>query len=186
MRINEIFYSLQGEGHFTGHAAVFVRLSGCNLRCDFCDTRHESGREMDAAEILREIDRYESRHVVITGGEPSLQLTESFVSLLHDHGWYVQVETNGTHPLPANVDWITCSPKGTPVVLDRINELKVVYWGQDITTYERMSADEYRLQPCDSGDAQKNVTNISLAVAYIKAHPLWTLSLQTHKLIHIP
>lgn len=186
MRINEIFYSLQGEGHFTGHAAVFVRLSGCNLRCDFCDTRHESGRDMTVDEILQSIDQFESRHVVITGGEPSLQLTEEFVDRLHDRGWYVQVETNGTHPAPANVDWITCSPKGAPIVLDRINELKVVYWGQDITTYEQMNADEYRLQPCDTGDALRNAENISLAVCYIKSHPLWVLSLQTHKLIQIP
>ena len=141
---------------------------------------------MTVDEILQSIDQFESRHVVITGGEPSLQLTEEFVDRLHDRGWYVQVETNGTHPVPANVDWITCSPKGAPIVLDRINELKVVYWGQDITPYEKMTAGEYRLQPCDTGDAQRNAENISLAVSYIKAHPIWSLSLQTHKLIQIP
>ena len=111
MRVNEIFYSLQGEGYFTGTPAVFLRLSGCNLKCWFCDTRHHEAREMKPDEIVAEMQQYPSRHLVITGGEPSLQLDREFINLLHEHGYFVQVETNGTMRLPSNVDWITCSPK---------------------------------------------------------------------------
>ena len=124
MRVNEIFYSLQGEGYYSGTPAVFVRLSGCNLRCPFCDTRHESGREMSEKEIVEAVGQYPARHVVVTGGEPALQLTESLVDALHAVGRYVAVETNGTHPLPDNVDWVTLSPKsafvdGAEVMLTR-------------------------------------------------------------------
>ena len=111
MRVNEIFYSLQGEGFHTGTAAVFVRLSGCNLQCPFCDTRHEEGIEMSEEEILLQVSEYESDMVVITGGEPAIQITESLVDKLHQIGKFVAVETNGTLPLPSNIDWITVSPK---------------------------------------------------------------------------
>ena len=111
MKVNEIFYSLQGEGYHVGSAAVFVRLSGCNLHCPFCDTQHESGTEMTDEEIVEAVKAYPARLVVITGGEPSLQLTKSLVNALHDIDKIVAVETNGTHSLPGNVDWITLSPK---------------------------------------------------------------------------
>lgn len=179
-RINEIFYSLQGEGYFTGTPAVFLRFSGCNLACDFCDTDHSHSEEMDLPEILEKISAYPSRHIVITGGEPSLQLDETLVSILHDAGYYIQIETNGTHPIPEDVDWITCSPKaGTDCVLKRIDELKVVYLGQDVEEIAtRYAAMHYFLQPCSG-------SNIPETVDYILFHPYWRLSLQTHKLINI-
>ena len=179
-KINEIFYSLQGEGLHTGTPAVFVRFSGCNLRCPFCDTRHEEGAWMTDEEIVEEVKRHPSRFVILTGGEPSLQLDERLVRLLHDEGRYLCIETNGTRPLPAGIDWITCSPKGdAPVVLERMDEVKVVYTGQDVEVYRKqLKADCYSLQPC-SGQ------NIAETVAYILAHPWWRLSLQTHKLIDI-
>lgn len=111
MKINEIFYSLQGEGYWTGTPAVFVRLSGCNLRCSFCDTSHENGTQRKEEDIVAEVAKYPAHHVVITGGEPSLFLTHSLVEALHQAGKFVAVETNGTHPLPDNVDWVTLSPK---------------------------------------------------------------------------
>ena len=111
MKVNEIFYSLQGEGFNTGTPAIFVRLSGCNLDCPFCDTDHISGKEMTEGEIIEEVSRYKASLVVITGGEPALQLTESLVEMLHLLGKTVAVETNGTVELPKNVDWITLSPK---------------------------------------------------------------------------
>ena len=108
MRINEIFYSLQGEGRFTGSPAVFVRFSGCNRRCPFCDTDHLDGDEMSAQEIVDAVSKYPCDIVVITGGEPALQLTSELVDMLHGIGRRVHVETNGSLPLPVNVDWITC------------------------------------------------------------------------------
>ena len=111
LRVNEIFYSLQGEGYFTGTPAIFIRLSGCNLSCPFCDTDHGEGILMEWNEMVDDIKKYPARHVVITGGEPTLQLTEGFVELLHDSGYFVQIETNGTLLAPRNIDWITCFPK---------------------------------------------------------------------------
>lgn len=188
LNVNEIFYSLQGEGHFTGTPAVFVRLSGCNLRCPFCDTDHHASVGMTYAEVVERVATFPSRHVVVTGGEPSMQLTDAFIDALHAAGCFVQVETNGTLPLPPSVDWVTCSPKDAPVVLDRIDELKVVYSGQPMDGYAPLMAiaAEWRLQPCDvPGDAAASERHLRAAIAYALAHPRWRLSLQTHKLISI-
>ena len=179
MRVNEIFYSLQGEGYWTGTPSVFVRFSGCNLRCDFCDTRHEDGVEMSEAEILAEVAKYPARHVVLTGGEPSLQVTESLVAGLHAQGRRVAIETNGTHMLPDGIDWITCSPKaGGEVVLEEVDELKVVFLGQDFSPYEGIRAWWHYIQPCSG-------LNTEECVAWLKQHPDWRLSLQTHKILNI-
>lgn len=192
MKVNEIFYSLQGEGHYTGTPTVFVRFSGCNLRCWFCDTDFLSGQEMTEDEILAEVLRYPTHYVVITGGEPTLQLTASLVNALHAHGRYVMMETNGTHPLPDDcpVDWITCSPKlvngaVAPIRLTRIDELKVVFEQQNMSLYEGISATEYRLQPCDTGNVDRNREIIKLTLDFILQHPQWKLSLQTHKILNV-
>ena len=110
-KINEIFYSLQGEGFHTGTPAVFIRFSGCNLKCPFCDTHHEEGTLMSDEEILAEVRKYPARTVILTGGEPSLWIDEELINLLHQAGKFICIETNGTHPLPDGIDWITCSPK---------------------------------------------------------------------------
>ena len=99
MRVNEIFYSIQGEGRYTGTPAVFIRLAGCNLRCDFCDTEHQPYQDLTEEEIMRQIADFPADHVVITGGEPMLQLTLSFINHLHSAGKFVQIETNGTIPI---------------------------------------------------------------------------------------
>ncbi|MCM1142149.1 MAG: 7-carboxy-7-deazaguanine synthase QueE, partial [Muribaculum sp.] len=112
MRINEIFYSLQGEGHFAGTPAVFVRFAGCNLQCPFCDTDFHSFTTMSIDEVMNEIKKYPARRVVLTGGEPTLQLTAEFIDRLHREEFRIHIETNGTKCLPAPVDWLTCSPKG--------------------------------------------------------------------------
>lgn len=189
-RVNEIFYSLQGEGYFTGTPAVFLRFSGCNLRCGFCDTRHENHTLMTPPEIIGRLKSYPSRHIIITGGEPSLQLDQILVDLLHDEGYFIQIETNGTHPLPEGIDWVTCSPKGDgkgeyEVRLRSVDELKIVYEGQDIETIAAsIPAMHYFLQPCSS-PRYEGGSNTADTVNYILAHPHWRLSLQTHKLIDI-
>ena len=189
MRINEIFYSLQGEGKFTGTPAVFIRFSGCNLKCSFCDTNHSHYDEMDEEAIVAEAKKFPARHVVITGGEPTLQITSSLIRKLHAEGFFVQIETNGTHLLEenCNIDWITCSPKYEPVVLPHIDELKVVYEGSDDTVdhYGDIKASFYSLQPCDVKDDNKNKINLQGAIDYCLRHPQWLLSLQTHKIIDV-
>ncbi|MDE6416963.1 MAG: 7-carboxy-7-deazaguanine synthase QueE [Duncaniella sp.] len=195
MKVNEIFYSLQGEGRFTGTPAVFIRLSGCNLRCDFCDTAHKEGVEMTEEEIAAEAARYPARHVVITGGEPTIQLNSRLVKLLHYHRKFVQIETNGTRKLhddlAVTLDWVTVSPKfGKRPAIERIDELKVVYdldHVEDVEALEGVTTtrdDSYFLQPCDRGE-EFNARNIKSCIGYILAHPKWRLSLQTHKLLDI-
>jgi len=187
MRINEIFYSLQGEGRHTGVPAVFVRFSGCNLRCPFCDTDYHKFIEMSVDEVVAEASRYPARTVVLTGGEPLLQVTAELTAQFHRAGFAIHVETNGTQPLPdgVEVEWITCSPKeGSKVVIQRVDELKIVFWGQDVSRYENSSA-ELRLQPLDCGDEEHNKELVKQTVDYIKNHPIWKLSLQTHKILNI-
>lgn len=204
--VNEIFYSLQGEGVNAGRPAVFVRLSGCNLRCPFCDTDHQSRTLMTAEEIARAIveaesaahaDLRRSSHlVVLTGGEPSLYVDEPLIRTLHEQGCELAIETNGTRPLPSGLDWVTCSPKdafcsnATPV-LTHCDELKVVMTdGEDnpfasAEPYPHIQAAHRLVQPCDTGDAERNRLIQQRAVAWCLAHPAWRLSLQTHKLLDI-
>jgi organic radical activating enzyme len=179
-RVNEIFYSLQGEGAHTGTPAVFVRLAGCNLRCPFCDTQHEAFTTMTRDEIAEAVAVYPCPTVILTGGEPSLQVDEPLLEALHFKGKRVHIETNGTCVLPDGIDWVTCSPKqGGALRVKRVDEVKVVFTGQDVAPFLQIPAREYFLQPC-SGQ------NTAEVVAYILAHPQWRLSLQTHKLIDIP
>ena len=184
-KINEIFYSLQGEGFHTGTACVFVRFSGCNLHCPFCDTRHQDGKMMSAEDILCEIKKYPTHHVILTGGEPSLFITESFVEKIKKNDYIVHIETNGTRELPRNIDWVTFSPK-TDSVLETADEIKVIYEGQDISKWETFNAKHHYLQPCTCDDEKDTKRNIEKTVEYIKQHPKWKLSVQLHKLIQIP
>lgn len=199
MKVNEIFYSLQGEGYYTGTPAVFLRLSGCNLTCFYCDTHHHHGEEMALEEVLEKISGFPSRHLVITGGEPAMQLTAEMVDRFHQAGFYVQIETNGTLPVPENVDWITCSPKIPAVEPTRVDEIKLIYKddGNDherCCRYLQIPAKVYYLQPLDSSTTidskllsnSVNASCITACIAYIKEHPQWRLSLQTHKLLRIP
>lgn len=194
-RVNDIFYSLQGEGHNTGRAAVFIRFAGCNLRCSFCDTEFDTYREMTAEEIVASINTYPARFVVLTGGEPTLQVDEAFVDLLHQHGFEVAMESNGTRPAPNNLDWLTVSPKisGEKWKVEsgwRLpDEVKVVFDEDTVPeTYLPSPSTLHHspllyLQPCDTGNAERNAIIINRCIDYIKEHPQWRLSLQTHKLI---
>jgi organic radical activating enzyme len=201
-RINEIFYSLQGEGRNTGRAAVFIRFSGCNLRCSFCDTDFSSYTEMSSDDILEAIRPWKHcGFVVLTGGEPSLQVDDALVDALHREGFYLAMETNGTHAVPEGIDWVTVSPKVAPADFSkgerpqRMDELKVI-WEPSLNGKEEMpqvlkawadklTAPLLYLQPCDTGDKERNREIIQQCVEYIKEHPEWRLSLQTHKLIDI-
>jgi organic radical activating enzyme len=150
---------------------------------------------MSAEEILLAVLQAggECRRVCVTGGEPSLQLDKALVDALHGAGFRIHVETNGTRPLPAGVDWVTLSPKtdvrglkgdGT-VVLERADEVKVVYAGFPVDQWAAFPADWHFLQPCDTGDEAKNRAILAETMDHIQRHPLWRLSLQTHKLLKI-
>jgi 7-carboxy-7-deazaguanine synthase len=207
--VKEIFYTLQGEGANTGRPAVFCRFAGCNLwtgrepdretaTCRFCDTDFVGtdgpggGRFPTADRLAAAVEAAwpalepTPRFVVCTGGEPLLQLDAPLLASLHARGFEVAVETNGTVPPPAGIDWLCVSPKaGAPLVVDRGDELKLVF-PQDGAEPERFAAlrfEHFFLQPMDSPLREANT---AAAVRYCLSHPRWRLSLQTHKLLGIP
>lgn len=182
-RVNDIFYSLQGEGRNTGRAAIFIRFSGCNQKCPFCDTDFSSYEELSDNEILDRVKDFPSRFVVLTGGEPSLQVDKPFVDLFHANGYELAMETNGTHEVVDGIDWITCSPKGKTVI-GRCDELKCIFEESTIEPDDHGIDAEFKyLQPCDVQDDCRNARIIGRCIDYILANPEWRLSLQTHKLI---
>ena len=193
-KVNEIFYSLQGEGFNTGTASVFVRLSGCNLHCAFCDTDHQQGTMMTAREIVDQVLHYpDAPLIVLTGGEPSLFVDDELIAALKTTGKRIAIETNGTHPMPQGIDWVTLSPKtgfegafAHPCILDRCDELKVVYLGQDLSQYDHISASHRFLQPCFVEDEAQRRRNIDACVRAVLRNPRWRLSLQTHRILAIP
>ena len=203
--VKECFLTLQGEGAQSGSRAVFLRFSGCNLwsgreqdrataQCTFCDTDfvgtdgEGGGRFGDAQVLAAQVERLwgdalQSRLVVITGGEPMLQLDDALVEALHGRGFSVAIETNGTLPAASGVDWICVSPKaGTAVVQRRGDELKLV-WPQDGIDPAELESWDFRhflVQPMDCADADQAIgASIRLAME----RPKWRLSLQTHKLL---
>ena len=199
-QVNEIFYSLQGEGVWTGTPMVFVRLSGCNLRCPFCDTDHQEGWPMTARDILEAVRKEGGacRRVCLTGGEPLLQVNRELMDTLHDAGYQLHLETNGTRPVPPGIDWVTLSPKedvpgllgNGKVVLDKAHEVKLVYDGslqeEKMEKWAAFPAAWHFLQPCDTGNPEQNAENLSRTLDYVKGHgAIWRLSLQTHKLLNI-
>ena len=202
--VNEIYYTLQGEGANTGRPAVFLRFSGCNLWtgreedrasaiCRFCDTdfvggtKYASAREL-AEEVATQWDGNGTakRFVVITGGEPLLQLDAPLIESLHAEGFTIAIETNGTQPGLDGIDWVCVSPKaGAELVLRQGNELKLIYpqAGIDPESLQGLPFTHFFLQPMDGPDRLRNT---QLAVQYCLEHPRWRLRLQTHKLLGIP
>ncbi len=206
--VKEVFRTLQGEGRQAGRAAVFLRFSRCNLwsgreadrasaTCRFCDTDFVGtdgpggGVFRGAAELAAHVadvwgPGVAHRFVVCTGGEPALQLDDELVDALHAAGFEVAVETNGTLPLPAGLDWVCVSPKaGTELAVTSGDELKVVWpqEGVDLTALERLDFPHLLLSPMDGPD--RDAATAAL-VAHCLAHPRWRLSLQTHKYLGIP
>ncbi len=194
-KVNEIFYSLQGEGANTGTPMAFVRFSGCNLKCPFCDTYHETGELMEDEEIIDEINKYPAEWVVLTGGEPSLHIDDDFIQLLHSAGKKIAIETNGTHPLPSGIDWVTFSPKsgmakgGDLIKINYADEIKVVDVGQPLEEYLDMLEGcnpRMYLQPCYVKEETERQKNLESTIERVKSDPRWRLSLQTHRLLDIP
>lgn len=208
--VKEIFFTLQGEGAHTGRAAVFCRFSGCNLWsgrerdraaavCRFCDTDFvgvdgPGGGKFDSPEALAAAvaEKWPAtgasgkRFVVCTGGEPLLQLDSALIRAFHTRDFEIAVETNGTVEAPAGLDWICVSPKaGSKLVQRAGNELKLVYpqAGADPQSFETLAFKHFFLQPMDGPDRARNTEQ---AVRFCMDHPLWRLSLQTHKLLGIP
>ncbi len=190
-RINEIFYSLQGEGRWAGRAAIFIRFSGCNLKCPFCDTDFSQSALMTMEEIMQNIENWkECKFIVLTGGEPTLQTDENFVNMLHEAGYYVAIETNGTKAVPKNIDWVTVSPKEAYVVngkvcITKADEVKIVFDGVHQPSDFGIQASNYYVQPCDTGRRAKNKAIVGLCVDWVKQFPKWKLSLQQQKIIKV-
>ncbi len=208
-QIKEIFYTLQGEGAHAGRAAVLCRFSGCNLwsgrendrksaLCTFCDTDfrgtngHQGSRYPGTSELVCAIRQLWPGHtggkpyVVMTGGEPALQLDQNLIHALHQQNFEVGIETNGTLPLQAQPDWICVSPKSdTPLAISSGDELKLVYPQHEAPPekFEHLSFDHFYLQPMDNAHLKDN---IQAAARYCLEHPQWQLSLQTHKIIGLP
>lgn len=205
--VKEIFYTLQGEGAHAGRAAVFCRFSGCNLWsgreadraqaiCTFCDTDFVGtdglgGGKFDTAEDLAEAvsnfwPKTDSgkRFIVCTGGEPLLQLNPELIDALHRRNFEIAIETNGTLPVPAGVDWVCVSPKsGSQLVVTAGDELKVVYpQATDPKTYEALNFRHFFVQPKDGANA---AADLRATIAFCAENPRWRLSLQTHKLLGI-
>ena len=204
--VKELFLTLQGEGMQAGRRAVFLRMAGCNLwtgreqdrwkaQCTFCDTDFvgtdgENGGRYAAEELAAAARRLwgeEARPlVVVTGGEPSLQLDTVLIDALHREGFEIAIETNGTLASPAGLDWICVSPKaGTEIVQRSGDELKLV-WPQTGIDPEALLArdfDHFLIQPLDGVDRE---ASLGAAIAYVMDHPRWRLSLQTHKLLGLP
>ncbi len=205
--VKEIFLTLQGEGGQAGRPAVFCRFAGCNLWsgreedradavCTFCDTDFVGmdgpggGRFADAEALAAAVEAAwaggpDNRLVVLTGGEPLLQLDEPLIAALHGRGFSLALETNGTLPVPAGVDWICVSPKAqAPVVQQAGQELKLVYPQKDVdpARFEAWDFERFLLQPMDGPQREANTR---AAIAYCLAHPRWRLSVQTHKYLGI-
>jgi len=205
--VKEIFLTLQGEGGQAGRPAVFCRFAGCNLWsgreqdrasavCNFCDTDFVGldgpggGRFSEADELAKAVEAAWTggpgdRLVVLTGGEPLLQVDEALVDALHGRGFSIALETNGTLPAPTGIDWVCVSPKAdAPVVQTSGQELKLVYPqpGVDPARFESLDFERFLLQPMDGPDREANTR---AAIAYCLAHPRWRLSVQTHKYLGI-
>jgi len=208
-----MFYTLQGEGAQAGRAAVFCRFAGCNLWtgreedrataiCQFCDTDFVGtdgvggGKFKTPEELARAISNTfkgnsidDKPYVVFTGGEPTLQLDGALIDAVHAHGFEIAIETNGTLPVPAGVDWVCVSPKfGSELVQTTGQELKVVVpqLGQNLDALAQLDFEHYFVQAMDDADPKKKARNLQVAIDTCLNKPKWRLSVQTHKVIGMP
>jgi 7-carboxy-7-deazaguanine synthase len=190
LNVNEIFYSLQGEGGRTGQASIFIRLAKCNLACSFCDTDFERGVKMSLEEVLKEIEQYNCKWIIWTGGEPALQLNDKIVAFFKERGYLQAIETNGTKRIPSGIDYITCSPKQNfeivKELIPEVDELRFpIQKGDPLPDISILpKTNRYLLSPIFDNDKVIQ-ENVDYCISLIKDNPVWALSLQTHKLIGI-
>jgi 7-carboxy-7-deazaguanine synthase len=194
--VMEHFYTLQGEGVHTGKAAYFIRLGGCDVGCVWCDVKDSWDASvhpvMTTAEIVQAAEQHESRIAVITGGEPAMHDLTALCHALHEAGFQTHIETSGSSPMVGDLDWVTLSPKKfkAPLqeCLDKADELKVVVFNKSDFDWAKQHAAlvpatcKLFLQP----EWSKHGAITPSIIDFIKANPLWQLSLQTHKYINIP
>ncbi len=193
LNVVEIFYSIQGEGANFGKPAIFVRLSGCNENCWFCDTDWSHGTDMTIAEVLSAVQQYPCKMIIWTGGEPTLQLTDEVLG--HFNGYFHCIETNGTNKVPSKIDYIACSPKVTPELLREnfksVDEFRYPIGVGEIPPRieELPPAANYFISPLFVGEEKKrfsrNEENLTYCIDFVKQHPAWRLSVQMHKLLNV-
>jgi len=199
LNVVEIFKSIQGEGANAGKAAVFVRLSGCNMSCWYCDTDWSKGTKMSVHEVLTEVNKlsdpsvYPNHLLIWTGGEPTLQLTDEVLAFFKEY--YNCIETNGSNPVPTRIEYISCSPKVSPEVLRKnfthVQEFRYPVGLGDVLPdiSELPQADNYFISPIFLGERnerfEKVNENIEYSISIILNNPAWRLSLQLHKLLNI-
>ncbi len=204
-RIKEIFYSIQGEGFHTGKPAIFVRFSGCNLWsglekdrknaiCKFCDTNFagvdgDNGGVYTANELLNKVENIKiaskCKFIVLTGGEPLLQLDENLIDAFHKKDYFLSLETNGTLSVVDRIDWVTVSPKiGSKFIQKSGDELKIVFPqdGLNLAYFENLNFNHFYLQPKEEGSTNNNIKK---TLEYCLNNPIWKLSLQMHKVLNI-
>ncbi|MBE6421662.1 MAG: 7-carboxy-7-deazaguanine synthase QueE [Elusimicrobiaceae bacterium] len=190
-KVNEIFYSIQGEGRHTGMPAVFLRLAGCTMGCSFCDTKYafQTGEEMNSLQVLVALAEYPCKTVVITGGEPAEQDLPSLIAALKSAGYCVHLETNGAHDCDVSrADFVCVSPKKyvSQEMLKKADVIKIVVGQEtdlaDLEKYYNYENDKTQIYLQPESNLQEN---IALCVKLLKKHPAARLSLQTHKLINI-
>lgn len=194
--VMEHFYTIQGEGAYTGHAAYFIRLGGCDVGCVWCDVKESWDASKhplySIAEIVEWVKQAEAKLVVITGGEPLMHPLDELTFSLKQSGIQTNIETSGSSPLSGKWDWICVSPKKfkapLPEVVEQANELKVVVFNKsDFEWAEKYAAMvnakcKLYLQP----EWDNSAKVMPLIIDYVKAHPQWSISLQTHKFLNIP
>lgn len=198
-KINEIFYSLQGEGAHTGVPSVFIRFSGCNLKCPFCDTMHHDGIMMSDEDIIERVNEDPANWIILTGGEPAMHIDEGFIrKLKKETGKKIAIETNGTIPLPRGIDWVTVSPKAEicgeegkgEIRITKADEIKVVDVGQPLEPYFALSCrgreTKMYLQPCWVSDQSHREINLRSTIRRVMDDPRWSLSVQLHRFLKMP
>ena len=193
--VNEIFYSLQGEGRKAGTPMVFVRFSDCNLRCSIanagfdCDTEFMSGREMSAREILSECEALNPHKgwILFTGGEPGLQLDDALIEAVQEAGWLIAIESNGTVDLPAGIDWICVSPKSAEHTIRqrKAHEVKYVRRAGMAIPQTSVTAEHYLISPAFQPDGAVSPSDLEWCVKLVKENPSWSLAVQYHKFLNI-